>query len=274
MSKLTVVMIDVGAGDSILVDIEEGGRHFYGLIDSNDSAQLRSSFIYLKRYFERQGVDLDKRKHLFEFVLATHEHSDHAQGLKAIMQAWGTKHFWYPESLASSGFASLLKYAMRSSRVRHYEALDTSKKVRSIGSCLFEVLWPPPGFTDSKPNNNSVVMRVTNGRHGVVLTGDAEEMVWRRIARRIPTNTLLFKVPHHGSINGTLDGAGLPLWLNQCPAGATLAMSTHIVPHDHPDKAAVDVMMRGGFDPLRTDRDHHIIFSSNGTKASFAYTKA
>ena len=119
MSTLSVTLIDVGWGDSILIESQNNqGKCFYALIDSNDTTYFRSSFIFLKKFFERKQIPSNGNKHLFEFVLLSHAHADHGQGLQGIFTAYGTKRFWYPKSLTEDdgvnvNLAKLIRYSNR-----------------------------------------------------------------------------------------------------------------------------------------------------------------
>ena len=81
---------------------DQKGKKHYALIDSNDSPTLRSSYIFVQRFFEKeyakQNLKLPdpKTQPLFDWVLLTHAHGDHAEGLKRLMQGFGAARFWYP----------------------------------------------------------------------------------------------------------------------------------------------------------------------------------
>ena len=50
MGKLNITLIDVGWGDSIFIEHEDdAGNHYYGLIDSNDSKEIKSTRIFIER---------------------------------------------------------------------------------------------------------------------------------------------------------------------------------------------------------------------------------
>lgn len=86
-----MTLIDVGWGDSLLLEsVDNRGNAYYALIDSNDTSTLRSSHILLKRFFEKKKVAVPAAGHTFEWVLLTHVHADHGQGLKKILRDFGT----------------------------------------------------------------------------------------------------------------------------------------------------------------------------------------
>jgi L-ascorbate metabolism protein UlaG (beta-lactamase superfamily) len=207
MSRLTVTMIDVGWGDSIFLESEDSnGKLSFALIDSNDTTEYRSSFIFLKKYFERKFGKLPTTKYLFDFVLLSHAHADHGQGLKAVMKQFGTHYFWYPKSLEWSAIKELISFANRSVNIEHHQSIDATKLLSKFGDVAMEILWPPYNQIDKKnENNNSIVLHLKLNGVSFFLTGDAEADVWAQIAQKIPPSTQFFKVPHHGSVNGTFD---------------------------------------------------------------------
>ena len=274
MSKLCLTVIDVGWGDSLLVETEDshGFQHF-GLIDSNDTSTLRSSHIFLKRFFEREGLSIPTPQPLFEWVLLTHAHADHGQGLKRIMKDYGARQLWYPKTNSRALFFSdLLRYAQRSSRVIHHQAIDDSKNQTPFGDVVIDFLWPPEDCIDTNENNNSVVLTLTLDNVCFMLTGDAEIDVWTTIANKIPSNTQVFKVPHHGSENGIFDSNGNTPWLNSLSSSAKLAISSHVRPFQHPDATVVNKLDQSSMAYYRTDEHYHITFETDGQQVSVKYS--
>jgi competence protein ComEC len=274
MSTLKVTLIDVGWGDSILIESEDSHSNLsYGLIDSNDTTTLRSSYIFVKRYLEHKGIKTDDEKPIFSFVLLTHAHADHGQGLKAILRAFGTKNFWYPKSLNWSSMVDLIRFAGQSPAVEHHQSVDETKILPSLGEVNMQVLWPPYNQIDkNSENNNSVVLSLGLGNVSFILAGDAEEGVWNQIASRIPVNTQFFKVPHHGSKNGTFDAQNNTSWFNHCPQNAKLGISSHIRPFNHPDQEVVRLFESNQREYFRTDEHYHITFTTDGNTTHVKYS--
>jgi competence protein ComEC len=274
MGTLNVTLIDVGWGDSILVEYEDGQLNsHYALIDSNDSDTLRSSYIFLKRYFERKGMNIDDRKPIFSFVLLTHAHADHGQGLKAILRAFGTRQFWYPKSLDWSTMVDLIRFSDASSSVEHHQSIDDTKILPPLGEVSMEVMWPPHDEIDQQSeNNNSVVLSLRHGHVSFILTGDAEEKVWKRIAPRIPPDTHFFKVPHHGSNQGTFGARKRTPWFDHCPQPARLGISSHTRPFSHPDPEVIALFESHGRAYYRTDEHYHITFMTDGNTSWVKYS--
>lgn len=274
MSSLKVTLIDVGWGDSILIESEDAnGVVHYALIDSNDSENLRSSQIFLKRHFEKAGIVLPDAKPVFDFVLLSHWHADHADGLKALMKAFGTAKLWYPKSEKLPILGALIRYANRSSNVKQHQAIDTDNALPKLGNVEMSVLWPPSDCIDTvNENNNSVVLSLRLDQVSFILTGDAEKEVWANVSSLIPSKTKFFKVPHHGSKNGTLDSNGSPVWLSNCPPDAYLGISSHISPHGLPDTEVIDLLDNSGRKYYRTDLHYHLIFKTDGQNVTVKYS--
>lgn len=270
MSNLSTTVINVGWGDSILLTWEDGANPSFGLIDSNDTAYLRSSYIFLKRFFEKANVNTSA-KPVFDFVVLSHAHTDHGQGLRAIMSEFGTQHFWYPKSVETGSMANLIRYARRSTNVQHHQAIDNTKILPNLGSAALEVLWPIHEQISTDENNNSVVMTVTHTNVTFLLTGDAEGDVWLQIANGIPNTTRVFKVPHHGSVNGTFHNGQTP-WLDNCPVQANLAISSHVRPFSHPDQQVVNEFTNRNYAFYRTDEHYHVTFTTDGHTVDVKYS--
>ena len=278
MAELAVTIIDVGWGDSIMVESrDDAGDRRFGLIDCNDYERQRTALPFVKRYFERIGRDWQSIEHNFEWVLLTHGHADHARGLKEMMSTFGTTHFWYPKSVASTTYGVLLDFANRSNRVLHHQAVDETKILEAPEVTFhseMRILWPNFDQIDTgNENNNSVVLALTLGEVTIVLTGDAEAENWPQIVGRLPSHTTYLQVPHHGGRNGLFDPNDGTPWLDHLnPRHTRLVMSSHVVPHGHPHPDVVTELSNRRFVSYRTDRNYHLTLSTTGEKVTVGYT--
>ncbi len=264
MGDLSVTLIDVGWGDSIFIEHnDDAGSAYYGLVDSNDSKEIQSTRIFIERLFKYRRQDL--RKPLFDFVLLSHAHDDHGKGLEGTLRRFGTHRFWHSKSDRLGPSAPLLRFCERDDRVGQYDALNSGKHPDPLGDIRFEVLWPHWNRISQDENDNSVVLVMHYKDVSVVLTGDAEEDVWYDISDKIPEGTVFFKVPHHGSRNGSLNHNGLPTWLPDCPASARLGISClYRKDYKHPHDAVLNTFSNGGYEFFRTDEHYHVTFTTNG----------
>ena len=286
MQKLRVTMIDVGWGDSLLVEtgdseLPDGSSNDdksgwkYALIDCNDTFFQRSSSIYLKRFFERVAINAPTTTPLFDWVLLSHVHADHGQGLKRLLRMYGTQQLWHPDSQSQAVyFTELLRYANRTpARVVHFQPIDNTLALPVFGAVTMQVLWPPPGHYPINENNNSVVLLLSLGQVSFVLGGDAEaDGVWGQISAQLPTNTGFFKVPHHGSANGVFDQQGQTPWLNRLGTSAHLGISSHLRPFAHPATSVVQRLDQQARSYFRTDKGHHLSFETDGNGVTVSHS--
>lgn len=273
MKYLSVTLIDVGWGDSILVeasDLEAGGqRPRFMLIDSNDNAEKDywPSWNFLRKHFGLREDQFLVTKPFFDAVILSHDHSDHGSGLKRIMQKYGTNNFWYPKVKIDESvvLTSLQAYVDHPSVRIDHEALDNTKDIGNLGDVVMEALWPPSNTIDPNPNNNSIVLTLELDGVTFLLTGDAEGKIWDQISNQIPSSTQVIKVPHHGSRNGTIYHGHTP-WVERVsnfPNTPYLGISCHPnFPNrfDFPHKDVLDVFQLNPFHYYRTDTDYHITF--------------
>jgi competence protein ComEC len=279
MSYLTITVIDVGWGDSILIEAKDNARSSFGLIDSNDTTYELSSYLFLKRFFERRGIDT-KGRPVFEFVLLTHGHADHASGLPLIIRKFGAKRFLYSRGSVHPILAQILRYQNRpNSRLRHSQAVDdaTDLSKLSFGSVSLDILWPPANLVDGDQNNHSVVLSATLDEVTFVLTGDATADVWPRIVQHLPKTLRVFQVPHHGAHNGTFAGNNTTPWLDHIvknkPA-VEAVISSHIRPFNHPNPTVVKALANTNppVQTFRTDLHYHVSLSTDGADTDVSYS--
>lgn len=269
-SYLMVTFIDVGWGDSIYIETKDDlGKIYRGLIDSNDSTENNSSQIFLKRYFEKHGFDISDNKPFFIFILLSHDHADHAKGLKGIMRKFGTDNFLYSRSNNLTSLTGLIHYCKRV-HINH-QYLDSSIRIMPLGDLQFDVVWPLKNYVSTNENNNSIILKLSFFDVSIYLTGDAECEVWNSKALNLEKNAVLLKVPHHGSTNGTFDLARKTPWVDRCTSAA-LVISSHVRPFEHPDKEVIDLFEKNKREYYRTDINHHISFLTDGKNSQIIYS--
>ncbi|MEN8242566.1 MAG: MBL fold metallo-hydrolase [Chloroflexota bacterium] len=269
MDKLSVTLIDVGWGDSILIETQtDAGNTHFGLIDCNDTEANRSAYYFIKRHLEKRKIDIDGNM-INDFIILSHPHADHMSGLKRLMRSFRTKAFWYPKSSKGGGFTKLIKYAnTRKQYIETHQAIDNTKVLPDFGNVKLKILWPP--FNHAGPhdlhdeNNNSIVLALTLGDVSFILTGDCEVENWNQIIGNLPPNVGMFKVPHHGAVNGMIDGQDNTPWLDALPQHTNYAISSHVRPFNHPAPAVVNKFTAAGIAPFRTDEHYHLTFTTEG----------
>jgi len=187
---VTVTVLDVGQGDSILVEFTDGRRL---LIDGGGVAAGRflglreeSTFSIgedvVSAYLFSRGV------RRLDTVVLTHAHNDHLDGLFDVIANFQVGEVWLGRNPMIPAYRALLEQI-------HDRNIPIRWVYRGDRIGEFTVLHPPREYPvrKSAQNNDSVVLLLDTGKQTALFTGDLE------ISIPAPPFVNLLKVPHHGS---------------------------------------------------------------------------
>jgi len=180
--ELRVHFVDVGQGDSILIDSQD----IEVLIDGGDRSP--GVVAYLKNYVD--GA--------LEVMVATHPHADHIGGLIDVLAAFEVKEIWHNGDTSTSKTYSDFMSAVNAEKAK--VSVAARGNVIEVEGLTFKVL--NPANLKESTNNNSIVLHLAFGEIDFLFTGDAEKEAEASmlIASDIPVPDVeILKVGHHGS---------------------------------------------------------------------------
>ncbi|HUH06292.1 MAG TPA: ComEC/Rec2 family competence protein [Egibacteraceae bacterium] len=239
VAELTVLALDVGQGDAILVEVP-GTPPARMLVDAGpDAAQVADLLT-------RRGIDR------LDALVLSHPHHDHSGGVAAVIERLDVAAIVVgPTPLAPSGDiapSALDSYAAAQAHGIAIVPVSGGQRF-SLGTATVEVLSPPAdGALAHDLNENSVVLRVAGAHGSVLLTGDAELAAQSLLLRRPERlRSSVVKIPHHGG------NTNAPGFLEA--VGAEVALISAGVDNDygHPHPDVLDGLRDTRV--LRTDAD-------------------
>ncbi len=243
---LVATVLDVGQGDSALVDFPDGSLW---LIDGGGfvgSPVDPGRAVILPELASRRRSRID-------VMVLSHPHPDHFLGLESVIRVVEVGEFWDTGQGQAHGagpaYARILRL-LRERRVPVKTPLELCGEQRR-GGARVQVLAPCPGFRDGwGANDNSFVIRMALGERAFLFTGDAEhEAETLLLERGAPLRSDFLKVGHHGSRTSSS-----PAFLGAVrPSVAT--MSTGVRNRfGHPHAPTLRSLGDRGIIALRTDR--------------------
>ncbi|MET0284563.1 MAG: DNA internalization-related competence protein ComEC/Rec2 [Polyangiales bacterium] len=246
---LRVTHLDVGQGDATL--LESDGEVM--LIDAGGAIGPGPDPGLLAVLPALRG----RRIRALDRVVLTHPHPDHYGGLPAVLAALPVRELWDngqgPAEDVRPVIAVLEAARAKGTRVRSPAELCGR---HTLGRATIEVLAPCPGFDFTRePNDNSFVLRVTQGAHTFLLMGDSEREAEASLLARVgPVDVL--KLGHHGSRTSST-----PAFLAQVQPKLAIASAGRGNSFGHPHS---EIVQRLGAKLLRTDQEGGIELESDG----------
>ncbi len=237
---LTVHFIDVGQGDSILLDLGD----IEVLIDGGDKSP--GVVNYIDDYVNGP----------LEVMIVTHPHADHIGGLIGVLDAFKVDEIWLNGDTSTSGTYSQFMSAVNSEGAEVHVARrgDTIH----TGNLTFSVLSPVNLSSDT--NDNSIVLSLSYGQVDFLFTGDAQmEAEASMLAAGIVPDVDILKVGHHGSRT-----ASSMQFLQVAKPEYAIYMAGEGNSYGHPHQETINNLCEIGAQVYGTDIHGTIVITTDG----------
>lgn len=255
---LTVVFLDVGQGDCIVV--RTPNEHVLivdaGSITPEDDMGRRIVLPYLRA----QGINR------VDALLLTHPDDDHVGGAVSLLERIPIGR------LLISGLPSIspvYAHVLETARRRGVPVITLARgqTIDFHDSVVAEVLNPPVGRlprSEHADNDGSLVIRVRKGRTDVLLTGDAEQIAEHDMIRSgADMRADVLKLGHHGSRSSSSDE-----FLEAVHPSAVVVSAGRRNVYGHPNPDVLARAAAKGMRIFRTDEQGAITVTSDGERLS------
>jgi competence protein ComEC len=254
---LRATFLDVGQGDSALIDLPDGRAVLVdggGLVGSPIDTGERVVAPVLRA----------RRRDALALAVLTHPHPDHFTGLLSGLTSTRVGALWDTgqgeREGVGGGYAALL--AAFRARGIPIERPPSICGPHDLGGVRLDVLAPcPESSADRGPNDNSIVLRLAFGERAMLLVGDAEREEEGDLLR-LPREELradVLKVGHHGSRTSSS-----PAFL-AAVAPRVAVVSTGVRNRfGHPHASTIAALGAAGARVWRTDREGAVTVTTDG----------
>jgi len=252
-ATLLVAFIDVGQGDSALLQTSDGVNV---LIDAGPVAAGPTVVAYL----QEQGVDT------IDVVVMSHGHTDHIGGLVDLFQSDIPV-----DAVVYNGqpcYTTVCQDVWAEMQARGLTPTPAvASQTYAWGPISAAVANPQPTPVGDQ-NEDSVVLRVGYGQEYFLFTGDigtsTEDTL---LAQGAPVEAAVLKVAHHGSRYSS--SAAFLAAVD--PDFAVISVGAGN-PYGHPTQETLDRLRAAGACIFRTDRDGTLTVSTDGQTLSWRIT--
>ena len=248
--EFRLVAFDIGQGAAALVETANHRLLFDTGPRYGDYADAAARVI--TPYLRSHGVES------LDTLVVSHEDSDHAGGTETVIDAVPVR-----TMLASLPQGHALRSVADESGIRFTDCL--AGQSWTWDGVVFEVLHPlrlPAESERVSSNARSCVLRIANGRHAALLTGDIEAaqesaLIAAETPQRLMADILL--VPHHGSKTSS-SGA----FLDAVSPQVAVFQVGYRNRYGHPHPQVWQRYVARNIDGLRTDKTGAVVIETGG----------
>jgi competence protein ComEC len=253
--QLQITMLDVGQGDSILLQTPDGQMI---LLDGGSSTRSSIGTYVITPAVKYYGSNQ------LDYVFVSHMDSDHVNGIEELIErsmnhGLQIKRLVLPKTAdGDAEFEALIQQAQNAGiAVYIMNQGETIQMGRVVLQCLY------PGDTGSEgdsANNNSMVISVSYGSFDMLFTGDLEAIGEQLLMeQQVLGRYNVLKVGHHGS-----SGASSRIFLEQIQPEIALISCGRKNRYGHPHEETLERLQEQNAEVYCTKEDGAIVLRTDG----------
>jgi competence protein ComEC len=243
--KLVVSFIDVGQGDSELLQLPDGQNM---LIDAGTN-ETGSAVV---SYLNSKGIKK------IDYLIATHPHEDHIGGMDNVIKGFDIGSIYMPKvTTTTKSFEDVLNAI----KLKSLKIIPGKAGLTIFDQNGLKISFVAPcGSNYEDLNNWSIVTKVQFGNTSFLLTGDAQELSESEMLKSgVNLKADVLKVGHHGSYSSTS-----PAFLKAvAPKYAVISVGKGN-DYGHPHQVTLDKLAAAGVTVYRTDQNGTVVITSDG----------
>lgn len=252
--ELEVTFFDVGQGDSIFVETQEGHQV---LIDGGPDGG---------RMLEKLGSVMPVWDRSLDLVILTHPDSDHLRGLLDVLDRYDVENILWTGVIRETG--TFEKWVDKIEKENANISIAQRGQIIKAGDTQLYILNPfnnLEGMSAEKGSNEtSIVMKLVFGDNTFLLLGDIgkkeKEELLIHSDSAVSLSVDVLKVAHHGSKNSLLP----EFFEITNPLFAIISNSANNS-HGHPHPSVLQALEKFGINILRTDEKGDIKVTASGS---------
>lgn len=254
VDELSVYFLDVGQGDSILIESKAQGRV---LIDGGPDRKVLSELGRILPFG-------DKR---IDVLIESHPDADHITGLVEVVRRFDVESFISSGMRSDNSLDESLDMALQARGVKSIKA-KRGLEVDLGGGALLTILFPNTSIEGMETNDASIVSKLTIGSKSFLLTGDSTkraEYTLLSLNKEI-LDVDVMQVGHHGSETSTSI-----LYAKAASPEYAVISSGRDNRYGHPHKITLDTLVKVNAKVLNTAQVGSIEFKTDGETIEVEY---
>jgi len=250
---LKVYFLDVGQGDSILIETPDGTQT---LIDSGRNNTVINQISEIIPFFDRT----------LDIIIPTHSDADHVGGFPEILKRFQIKNYFDSGFIDNDDLNNEISLLVQNEKGIQKKIISRGDEIilDKENNITLKILWPTLGFQTDDNNERSVVTRLDYKDTSFLFTGDAGIEIEKKIIENNSNNLLdvdILKAGHHGSKTSSS-----PEFLEKVSPEITIISAGKDNKFGHPHKEVIDNLEKAGSKIKNTAEVGRIQITSDGDK--------